>query len=69
MKENDKIKPSDRVSDIKEYYFSIKLREVAAMKASGIDVISLGIGGPDQPPHDEVIETMTQALHVPTNHG
>ena len=69
MKGNDNIKPSDRVSDIKEYYFSIKLREVAAMKASGIDVISLGIGGPDQPPHEEVIETMTRALHVPTNHG
>lgn len=69
MKENDNIKPSDRVSDIKEYYFSIKLREVAAMKASGVDVISLGIGGPDQPPHEEVIETMTRALHVPTNHG
>lgn len=69
MKGNDNIKPSDRVSDIKEYYFSIKLREVAAMKASGIDVISLGIGGPDQPPHDEVIETMIQALQVPTNHG
>lgn len=69
MKGNNNIKPSDRVSDIKEYYFSIKLREVAAMKASGIDVISLGIGGPDKPPHGEVIETMTRALHVPTNHG
>lgn len=63
------IKPSDRVSAIKEYYFSIKLREVAAMRASGIDVISLGIGGPDQPPHPEVIETMREALQVPSNHG
>ena len=41
----NKIAPADRVDAIKEYYFSRKLREVAAMKAAGADVISLAIGG------------------------
>lgn len=63
------IKPSKRVENIKEYYFSTKLKEVAAMKAAGHDVISLGIGGPDRPPHPDVIDTMTEALHNPSNHG
>lgn len=61
--------PSRRVEDIKEYYFSTKLKEIAAMKAAGADIISLGIGGPDLPPPSEVIETMTEALHDPTSHG
>ncbi len=63
------IKPSERVENIKEYYFSTKLKEVAALKANGADVISLGIGGPDRPPHQSVIDTMVEALNVPTNHG
>lgn len=63
------IKPSHRVENIKEYYFSTKLKEVAALNASGADVISLGIGGPDRPPHQMVIDTMVEALNVPSNHG
>ncbi len=63
------IKPSHRVENIKEYYFSTKLKEVAAMKAAGIDVISLGIGGPDKPPHPLVVDTMCEALRQPDNHG
>ena len=63
------IKPSTGGQNIKEYYFSTKLKEVAALNASGADVISLGIGGPDRPPHQTVIDTMVEALNVPTNHG
>ena len=63
------IQPSQRVQQIKEYYFSTKLKEIAALKAQGIDIISLGIGGPDLPPPAAVIETMTEAIHNPSNHG
>lgn len=63
------IQPSQRVQQIKEYYFSTKLKEIAALKAQGIDIISLGIGGPDLPPPDAVIDTMTEAIHNPANHG
>lgn len=63
------IKPSQRVEQIKEYYFSKKLKEIAALREKGIDIISLGIGGPDLPPPAAVIETMTEAIHQPSNHG
>lgn len=61
--------PARRVSEIKEYYFSRKLREVAAMNARGEDVISLGIGGPDRAPASEVIEELCQAARQPSNHS
>ena len=63
------IQPSQRVQQIKEYYFSTKLKEIAALKAQGVDIISLGIGGPDMPPPAPVIDTMTEAIHNPSNHG
>ena len=63
------IQPSQRVQQIKEYYFSTKLKEIAALRNQGVDIISLGIGGPDLPPPAQVIETMTEAIHNPSNHG
>ena len=62
------INPARRVGGVKEYYFSRKLREVAEMNAHGLDVISLGIGGPDLPPSEEVIETLCTAARNPSNH-
>jgi len=63
------IKPANRVSEIKEYYFSRKLREVADMNARGLDVISLGIGGPDRAPSVEVIKTLQQEAANASNHS
>ncbi len=60
---------ANRVADVKEYYFAGKLREVAAMRDTGIDVISLGIGGPDLPPAPEVIETLQQSAGCACNHS
>lgn len=66
---NKEIQPSKRVQDIKEYYFSIKLKEIATLREQGIDIVSLGIGGPDLPPSQAVIDTMKEALENPANHG
>ncbi len=63
------IKPADRVGEIKEYYFSRKLREVAEMNARGLDIISLGIGGPDRAPSPEVIEVLRQEAAKASNHS
>ncbi len=68
MTENS-IRPANRVNDIKEYYFSIKLKEVAALNAAGADIISLGIGGPDLPPDSSVIDTLSDAAHIASNHS
>ena len=63
------IQPSQRVQQIKEYYFSTKLKEIASMRSQGIDIISLGIGGPDLPPPSSVTDVMSEAVKDPSNHG
>ena len=57
------------MSEVKEYYFSSKLKEIAALNAQGADIISLGVGGPDCPPHDEVIATLCNEASKPGAHG
>lgn len=64
-----KIIPADRVAEIKEYYFSRKLAEVAKLNARGMDIISLGIGGPDRPPHEEVVEELCRQAQRSDTHG
>ncbi len=63
------IVPADRVAEVKEYYFSRKLREVAALNAEGKDIISLGIGGPDRMPAPEVIDTLATDAACPDAHS
>ena len=69
MKTNHSIKPADRISQVKEYYFSKKLREIAELNAQGADIISLGVGGPDRPPHTDVIDTLCQEARQDNAHG
>lgn len=64
----NKIKPAKRVDEIKEYWFAGKMREVAEMNAHGLDVISLGVGGPDRMPDAEVIETLCTSAKTAGNH-
>jgi aspartate/methionine/tyrosine aminotransferase len=47
-----------RLEGINEYYFSQKLREIDGMNKAGKNVINLGIGSPDLPPHSSVIEVL-----------
>ncbi len=63
------VEPSRRVMQIKEYYFSKKLREVAMLNKQGLDIISLGIGGPDLPPHKKVIDTLCAVAKKNDTHG
>lgn len=66
---NKEIKPAKRVGEIQEYYFSRKLKEIAALNAAGADIISLGIGGPDLPPSEETIETLCTEARKPDAHS
>ena len=52
-----------------EYYFSRKLRELAVLNAAGANIISLGIGSPDLPPHPSVIAALAQSAVQPNAHG
>ena len=51
------IQPADRLSLVSEYYFSRKLKEVAALNAEGKDIISLAIGSPDMPPSERTVKS------------
>ncbi len=64
-----KIQPSNRVNEIKEYWFAGKMREVARMNAEGLDVVSLGVGGPDRMPALEVVETLCDSARKDGNHS
>lgn len=49
------------MGDVKAYYFATKLAEIDAMNQAGDNVINMGIGSPDLPPHPRVIETLHQS--------
>lgn len=67
--DNNRIRPAARVDEIKEYYFARRQREVARLNAEGHDIVSLGIGGPDRPPHPDVIETLCEYARRPDTHA
>ena len=69
METIENIHPSNRVTQVKEYYFSKKLKEVAQLNAKGMDIISLGIGGPDRPPHKSVIDKLCGEAKKDNTHG
>ena len=63
------IQPANRIGNVQEYYFSVKLKEIAQMNAQGADVINLGIGSPDLPPAKEVTDTLAAEAANPKVHG
>lgn len=63
------IEPARRLAEVSEYYFSRKLKEVAAMNAAGKDIISLAIGSPDMPPSPRTIETLCEVARDTGAHG
>jgi len=60
---------SKRLEGIGEYYFSQKLREIDELNKQGKNVINLGIGSPDLPPHADVIKTLQEESAKPNVHA
>lgn len=60
---------ASRLGSVGEYYFSRKLREIDEMRRNGADVLSLGIGSPDMPPHPSVMERLALESAKPSTHG
>ncbi|RZM25501.1 MAG: aminotransferase class I/II-fold pyridoxal phosphate-dependent enzyme [Pedobacter sp.] len=58
-----------RLEGISEYYFSQKLREIESLNKEGKNIINLGIGSPDLPPHPEVIKTLQEESAKPGVNG
>lgn len=63
------IQPAKRLSNVSEYYFSKKLKQIAEMNAAGLDIISLGVGSPDMPPSEATIQTLCDQAKKADVHG
>lgn len=65
------IQPAERTRSVKEYYFSKKNREIAALNADGRSepVINLGIGSPDGRPPQIAIDTLRESAMKDGNHA
>jgi hypothetical protein len=68
------IQPANRTLSVKEYYFSIKNKEIASLNAEraaqGLDpVINLGIGSPDGSPSADAVEALCSCARKTGVHG
>jgi len=59
---------SSRLERLPPYLFAELERKVAAKKAAGVDVISLGIGDPDTPTPELVVDAAREAVADPGTH-
>jgi len=62
------MRPSRRLEAIPPYLFAELERKIAAKKEQGVDVISLGIGDPEMPTPEPVIEALAAASRDPSTH-
>ncbi len=64
-----KMNTANRLEGIGEYYFSQKLREIDTLNKQGKNIINLGIGSPDLPPHPSVIQVLQEESAKPNVHA
>jgi len=62
------VRHSKRLDAIPPYLFAELERKIQAKKAEGVDVISLGIGDPDTPTPEFVIDALADAARDPATH-
>lgn len=63
------IKPAQRISQIKPYFFADLEKTIAKLSQSGMDVIRLDMGSPDLPPLEFIIESLVKFARQPDMHG
>lgn len=59
---------ADRINSLPPYLFATIDEAKAKMVAKGVDVIDLGVGDPDQPTPDHIVESMCDAVRDPKTH-
>src|ERR671932_450655 len=62
------MRPRERLERIPPYLFAELERKVAAKRAAGVDVISLGIGDPDHPTYPPIVDAARRAVADPSTH-
>jgi LL-diaminopimelate aminotransferase len=59
---------AERLKQLPPYLFVQIRNKVREARERGIDVISLGVGDPDQPTPERIVEALIQAARDPANH-
>lgn len=59
---------ADRISHLPPYLFAEIDKKIAAKKAAGVDVISLGMGDPVEPTPQHIIDRLCRAANDPATH-
>jgi LL-diaminopimelate aminotransferase len=62
------MRSSKRLERIPPYLFAELERKIAAKRAAGVDVISLGIGDPDMPTYEPIVAAAQRAVADPSTH-
>jgi LL-diaminopimelate aminotransferase len=62
------VKVAGRIEKLPPYLFVEISKKIAEKKAKGIDVISFGIGDPDLPTPDRIIDRLCEQARNPVNH-
>ena len=63
------MRSSRRLERIPPYLFAELERKIAAKRAAGVDVISLGIGDPDMPTFEPIVAAAQRAVANPSTHS
>lgn len=63
------ISTASRLGNVEEYYFSIKLKQIAQMRAEGKNVLNLGIGSPDLPPSEATVDALIASAKRQDTHA
>ncbi|MCD6519162.1 MAG: LL-diaminopimelate aminotransferase [Anaerolineae bacterium] len=63
------MKIADRIANLPPYVFATVEKKIAAQRAKGVDVISLGIGSPDLAPPKFIIDALYESAKRPDTHG
>jgi len=62
------MKIANNLSNMAPYLFAQIDKKREALRSQGINVISLGIGDPDQPTPAHIVDAMAEAIRKPSNH-
>ena len=62
------MKFAQRMNQLQPYLFMEISRKIAEKRAAGADVISFGIGDPDIPTPQNIVDRLVETAHTPANH-
>ncbi|MDR2714882.1 MAG: diaminopimelate epimerase, partial [Coriobacteriales bacterium] len=68
IREKRVLKTANNLNNIAPYLFAQIDKKRDLLCAQGVDVISLGIGDPDQPTPKHIVDAMAEAIRKPVNH-